>query len=133
MSLFEKILATKIEETPAVPLPPVGTYVLQVSEPPRINDRANFTVVSFPVVGVAVMAESVDPDDFDETKAIEAQNQLQRFLREHLKITESEGESFKEALAVSRGRYFAGELSHRQDKNDSSVFYAQISKTMAAE
>ncbi len=158
MSIFEKILNTKIEDTPPVPLPPVGTYVFQVTESPKENVRGNYTFVSFQCQGVSVLGESVDPEelvkfggaknvrlrkeflfpnegtpDYDETKIIETQNQLKRFVREHLGITASEAPAFKEAFAISRGRYFGGEVTHRQDKNDTSVFYGQLGKTMPAE
>lgn len=155
MSRFASILDTKIEDTPKVPLTPVGSYIFQVSSDMNVQTRGEFEIIEFQVVGVQSVDDTVDMEELtrfggaknarlrvsfifpldpsEEAKFVETQNRLKRFLREHLSIGEDEAPTFKSALAQVKGRAFIGEVTHRQDRNDPETFYAEIKKTMPVE
>ncbi len=155
MSRFASILDKKIEDTPPVPLAPAGSYIMMVSAEANLAARGEFEILEFSLVGVQPVDDTVDmeeltafggaknvrvrhsflfpTDEAEETKFIQAENNLKKFLYNHLGITESEAPVYKQALALVKGRSCIAEIDHRQDKNNTDVFYAQVKRTMAVE
>lgn len=155
MARFTDILKTRLEDTPKVPLAPVGSYQMKVVGNMSVQTRGEFEIVEFTLVGVAPVEDTVDMeeltsfggaknirlrksflfpiDEAEETKFIQTQNDLKRFIRDHLGIGEEEAEDFSTAISLVPNRVCIAQVGHRQDKNNPEVFYAEIKKTMAAE
>jgi hypothetical protein len=151
MSVFSKILTRKIEDTAPVPLAPVGFYIFQVISDAAITVRGEFEIVEFQLRGVqAADDDSVDmaeltafggaknvlvrksilfPTDGEkEADILKAQNDLKRFLSDHLNIDPSL--DFKTALSQVKGKTCLGQVGHRPDKQNPDVVYSELKKTM---
>ena len=152
---FNSALNVKASDVKAVPVPPIGHYVWQVTKVPTINTEQRWQRVEFPVRAVSVFedADDVDPDAlkdygkvtsimnrvsfmFDseegtETDLITMQNQIKRFCADHLKIEGAEDMTLKEMLNASVNKKFVGQLVHKADKRDPSgeTMQANIGRT----
>lgn len=156
---FNKALDVKASEVKAVPLPPTGHYVWQVTTAGAINTEGRWNSVRFPVkaTGVFEDAEDVDADElkeygkvtsitnsivfmFDseegtETDLIQFQNRVKRFVADHLQVEGAEDMSLRQLLSAAVNKRFVGQLVHKQDKRDASgeTMQANIARTAPLE
>lgn len=152
---FTKALDVKASEVKAVPLPPVGHYVFQVTDGGILNTEGRWNSYRFPVKAVSVFedANDVDPDAladygkvtsiansvsfmFDseegtETDLIQFQNRVKKFCADHLGIEDADNKTLRQLAAEAKHKRFVGQLLHKQDKRDPSgeTMQAQIGKT----
>lgn len=147
---FNTVAVTKMEDVKAVPMPPVGTYRWRVAKLPTIRefkgqDGTEYQSVEFPVQVVAPM-EDVDASDYpgtltdirqnlsfmynraDEVAFAQMQNQLKRFLVDHLKCCDA-SVSLKEGMNASVNQQFLAPLNVAPDKNDPEILRARIGRT----
>ena len=154
---FNKALDMKASEVKAVPVPPVGHYVWQVSAVPSINDGDVWQSVEFPLQAVSV-AEDADDVDADalkeygkvtsirnrksfmfnkqegtETDLISFQNQIKRFCIDHLKVEDGENMSLRQLMNAPVNKRCIGQLTHKPDKNDPEVIRANVGRTAPVE
>lgn len=148
---FRDALKTKLEDIPAAPLAPAGTYRFRISKQPVVTDISDgkYEQLSFPCV--AVEALTVDPDELAKFGSVNAINnsvrfmmtkdpndeervrndqtidRLRNFVMKHLGM-DSKLE-LGEAIDSSAGAEFIGEISHRIDKQDPEKIYAEIRRT----
>ncbi len=156
---FNKALETKASEVKAVPIPPTGHYIFQVTGVPAIVTDQRWQRVDINVRAVSVYedANDVDSDElsaygkvtsitnrvsfmFDseegtETDLIRFQNQVKRFCADHLKIEGAEDMSLKQMLNAAVNKRFVGQIVHKADKRDSTgeTMQANISRTAPVE
>lgn len=156
---FSKALDVKAAEVQAVPLPPIGHYVFQITAPGQINTEGRWNSVRFTAKAVSTFedANDVDPDAlaefgkvtsivnsvsfmFDseegtETDLIQFQNRVKKFCADHLKIEDAENKSLRQLLAEAQHKRFVGQMVHKQDKRDPSgeTMQAQIGRTAPVE
>lgn len=156
---FNKALDVKAADVKAVPVPPIGHYVWQVSAIPTINTEGRWQAVRFPVKAVKTFedADDVDADElkeygkvtsitnsvafmFDseegtETDMIQFQNRVKRFCADHLLIEGADEMSLRELLTKSVNKQFVGQLVHKQDKRDTTgeTMQANIARTAPLE
>lgn len=154
---FNKALDVKASEVKAIPVPPIGHYVWQVTAIPSINDGDVWQNVEFQLqaVGVFEDANDVDPDDLKtfgkvtsirnrksfmfnkiegtETDLITFQNQLKRFMIDHLKIEDGDSMSLRQLMNASVNKRFVGQLTHKPDKNDPETIRANVGRTAPLE
>lgn len=152
---FNSALNVKAEDVKAVPVPPIGHYVWQVTKVPTINTEGQWQRVEIPVRAVSVYedANDVDPDALreygkvtsimnrvtfmydsvngTETDLITMQNQVKRFCADHCKVEGAEKMSLKEMLNATVNKKFVGQLNHKPDKRDPSgeTMNANIGRT----
>lgn len=150
---FKDALDTNVSDIERPPLPPIGTYVFQITKQPAQDTIADgaWDVLDFQCVAV----EATDDVDFDalrefgdlknirirhrfmfntadETAFKGSLHRLRRFLEEHVKV-EFEGVPLKQALASSVNQRFLGTVGWRPDKNDPEIQYAEIRQTAPVE
>lgn len=154
---FNKALDVKAADVKAVPVPPVGHYVFQVTAIPSQNTEGRWHSINFPVRAVSVFedANDVDPDalkDFGkvtsivnrksfmldseegtETDLINLQNQIKRFCVDHLKIEGAEDMTLKQMLNASVNKRFVGQITHKPNKNDAEQMMANLGRTAPVE
>lgn len=151
---FNSIANTKVEDVKAVPLPPVGHYRWRVTKLPTIRDFSGkdgteYQSVDFAVQVVAPL-EDVEPAEYageltdirqslgflfnkaDETAFIRMQNNLKRFLLEHLQVGD-ESMSFKELFNASVNAQFVAPIQWTPNKNDPEQMNANIGRTAPLE
>lgn len=150
---FNKALDVKASDVEAVPVPPIGHYVWQITKVPEINTENRWNSVNFQCKAVSVYedANDVDADDlkafgkvtsiqnrksfmFDseegtEVDLISFQNQVKRFLSDHVQVEGAMDMSLREGLNASVNKRFVGELTHKPDKQDPEVIRANIGRT----
>lgn len=150
---FNKALDVKGEDVKAVPVPPIGHYIWQVTGVVEITDGDVWQSVNFPCSAVSPYedADDVDPDalkdfgkiqgyrnrksfmfnkqDGTETDLINFQNQIKRFCGDHLGIEGADGMTLREMLSASKNKQFVGQLGHKPDKQDAETIRANIGRT----
>jgi hypothetical protein len=150
---FNKALDVKASEVKAVPVPPIGHYVWQVTAIPAISDGEEWQSVEFRLQAVSVFedANDVDADELKvfgnvtsirnrksfmfnkitgtETDLISFQNQIKRFMIDHLKIEDGDNMSLRQLMNASVNKRFVGQLTHKPDKNDQEVIRANVGRT----
>lgn len=146
---FNTVAVTKMEDVKAVPMPPVGTYRWRVAKLPTIREFSangvDYQSVEFPVQVVAPM-EDVDASDYpgsltdirqnlsfmydrnDEVAFAQMQNQLKRFLVDHVKCCDASA-SLKEGMNASVNQQFLAPLNVAPDKKDPEILRARIGRT----
>lgn len=142
---FNAALNMKADEVKAVPVPPVGHYVWQVTGIGEINnDNETWQMINIPVQAVSVFDEADDVDraalaeygkvsnirnrvtfmfnkkEGTETDLIALQNRIKRFCIDVLKIEDGEGKTLKELLSLVKNKRFVAPIVHAQDKRDTS-------------
>lgn len=154
MPKFSESLDRRLEEVERPVNPPIGYYTWQVTKHPDVDTFESaagepFTRVTWQCKAVEAQ-EDVDPDElaefgnvagfacrkvflFNEAEGKErdfdnSEFQMKQFM---LAIGASEEMSRSEAMAACVNGMFIGELTHRADKNDPDVIYAEIKKTAA--
>ena len=150
---FSEALDRQLEEIKTPPPLPVGHYIWQISKHPEITefegrDGTAYERLTFPLTCIEP-GDDVDPDELAEygnvqgafnrkafliTNGTEADverglAQIKGFLK-RIGIDE-EGMTLSEALAASVGTQFLGEVTHRPDKNDPEVIYAEVGRVAA--
>lgn len=154
---FNKALDMKASEVKAVPVPPVGHYVWQITAVPTITDGDVWQIVEFQLqaTGVFEDADDVDADalkefgkvtsirnrksfmfnkqEGTETDLITFQNQLKRFMVDHLQIEGGEDMSLRQLMNASVNKRFVGQLTHKADKQDAEVIRANVGRTAPVE
>lgn len=151
---FNEIANTKVADVEAVPLPPTGHYRWRVTKIPSFRDFTSkdgreFQAVDFPVQVVAPM-EDVDPGEYkgdlteirqnlsfmfektDEVGFIRAQNNIKRFILEHLQVGD-ESMSFKELFNASVNQQFIAPIQWTPNKNNPEEMNANIGRTAPLE
>lgn len=150
---FSEVANKKSEDIERPPLPPVGTYLWNVTKIPTIteNVKDQWDIVEYQVKGVAaqddVDAEAIAAygnvtniqnriafmfDTTDPAKFAQTEYNHKRFLEEHLKCWE-EGMSLKEAMNNAVNHQFLGTIKWAPDKNDPEIYHANIGKTAPVE
>jgi hypothetical protein len=148
---FNEIANTKVADVKPVPLAPVGTYRWRVTKLPVIRDFTSskdgieYQSVDFPVQIVAPL-EDVDPSEYpgeltdirqtvsflfdkkDEVAFARAQNNVKRFMVEHLKAGD-EDMSFKELMNNSVNQQFIAPIQWKPRRNDPEQLEANIGRT----
>lgn len=132
---------------------PTGTYRFKVSKPAVLgevkSEKGEWDTVSFPVKAIEPK-DDVNPDDlakaggirgfsarvqfmFDKGSSDESvaafkktQFQMTRFLSEHLGLGEG---TLRALIDKAHGGEFLGTVTHRDDKNDKEIKYAEIGRT----
>lgn len=149
---FNKALDVKASDVAPVPVPPIGHYVWQVTKVPEIQDGDIWQSVNFPVacIGVYEDADDVDRDELKEfgkiqgyqnrksfmfnkqegteTDLISFQNQIMRFMIDHLKAGD-DSMTLRQLMNASVNKRFVGQLTHKPDKQDPETTRANIGKT----
>lgn len=151
---FTKALDVKASEVKAVPLPPIGHYVFQVTGPGSINTDGRWQSVRFNVRGISVWedADDVDADElreygkptsivnnvafmFDSEEGSEAdlinmQNRVKKFAQ-HCGVEDIENKTLRQLVADCANKRFVGQIQHKQDKRDATgeTMQAQIGRT----
>lgn len=152
---FMDVLDKKADEIERPPLPPVGTYIMQVSKEPVRDTIANgdYDVVDF-IMKIIAPTEDVDADEIqsfpgnladktmrhrfmfdtnDQAKFDSSLFNLKRFCIDHLKIDGGEDMSVKELLAASIGHRCLAQVTWAPDKRDPEVKHANIGRTAPEE
>lgn len=149
MLSFADIAKKKLNEIERPPLAPIGNYVFRVKELPKISTSSDnkWDNVEYQLVGI----EALDDVDQDELKAFggahkvairvrfmfnkEEASDFQRtefrmkeFLISHLKCAD-DSDPLYEAMNKAVGATCIGTVTHRQDKENKEIFYAEIRKT----
>lgn len=144
---FADVAKKKVEDVERPPLPPIGTYRWTVTKIPEVttskDDKWDF--LTFPVKVIEAL-EDVDTEDYkgavtsivnrvqfifnkeDQVAFDQTMFRVRTFLEKHLQVADA-GMSVSEALNASVGSQFLGTIGYRQDKNDTTLQYAEISKT----
>jgi hypothetical protein len=157
MPKFSDIANKKLEETVRPPLAPIGLYIGQVVGTPSITPRSgpngDFEILDINLAGVQPVEDAVDMEELttfggaknvrakksfifnsdDEVAFLNTENQVKRFVRDHLKITEEDAPTYMEALGIAAGRTLVFEIVHKADKTDPDLFHANVGKTMPNE
>lgn len=149
MASFADIATKRLEDIERPPIPPRGMYRWQVTKIPSNDDMNDqYEKVSFSVKAVEAY-DNVDADELksfggiknviathdfifdktDDTKFAQTLFNLKNFIERHLAVEGAENMALSEALNASVNAQFDGELKWRPDKNDTSVFFAQMGKT----
>lgn len=145
---FNDVLNTSLDEIERPPLLPVGTYEWVISKIPTLDTSpdGNWDIVNFPLKCVRA-TDDVDQDalatfgpvtnafqrfsvlfDKNDSHAFEQSKfKLKRFLEEHVGV--EKGLPMKQALNASVNKRILGTVAWKQDKNDSELYHANISKT----
>lgn len=152
---FASIADKKPEQVERPPLVPAGSYIAlvhsydigEVSSEKGNWDRVNFRLA------IQSPLDDVDPDDIaafkgnlqgqmlertfmfdknDESSFVKTENQLKRFLQDHVGVWK-DGEPLKKAMEDAKGQPLMIVVSHRPDKNDPEVFYANVQQTGPAD
>lgn len=145
---FNDVLNTNLDEIERPPLLPVGTYEWVISKIPTLDTSkdGNWDIVNFPLKCIRA-TDDVDTDalqafgkvegtfqnhnflfDKNDSHAFEqAKFKLKRFLEEHVGV--EKGLPMKQALNASVNKRILGTIVWKQDKNDSDLYHANISKT----
>ena len=142
---FNAALNMKADEVKAVPVPPVGHYVWQVTGIGEINnDNETWQMINIPVQAVSVFDDADDVDRsaladygkvtnirnrvtfmFNKKEGTEAdlialQNRIKRFCIDVLKIEDGESKTLKELLSLVKNKRFVAPITHVQDRRDPS-------------
>lgn len=151
---FASIGNKKQEDIVRPPLPPPGGWLFRITKPHDVRqvkstsgDGREWEAVEFQCRGIAPSAdvdsdaarEYGDPgkimqrvsfmfDKNDDVAFQQTENQLKRFLAEHVQCWK-DGMSLSEAMANAVNGEFIGTLTWKADKNDSDIFHANITKT----
>lgn len=152
---FKDALNTKVGDIERPPLPPIGTYVFQITKVPVIReqsggDNQTWDVVDFNCIAVeAVNVDDAELQEFgslknitqrvsfmfdkgDQTAFDTTMSRLRTFLEKHVKVAD-ESMSLSEALNASVNGRFLGEVGWRPDKRNPEVMFANIGKTAPVE
>lgn len=156
MPSFSEIGSKKQEDIVRPPLPPPGGWLFRIVKPhdkrdvnSTSGDGRAWESIEFQCRGVAPTAdvdsdaarEYGDPgkimqrvsfmfDKNDEVAFTQTENQLKRFLKDHVKCwPENSDMTLNEAMAAAVNGEFVGTIVWKADKNDSDIFHANISKT----
>lgn len=142
---FNKALDVKASEVKAVPVPPTGHYVFQVTGIGEINnDNETWWMVNIPVqaVGAFEDADDVDMDALREygkadkirtrvtfmvnkkegtdTDVIAVQNRIKKFCVDTLGVEDGDEKSLRELLSSIKAKRFVGQITHTVDRRDPS-------------
>jgi len=153
---FNKALDVKASEVKAVPVPPVGHYVWQITGIGEINqDNETWDMINIPCQAVSVFEDADDVDrealveygkvtsirnrvsfmfnkkEGTEAELIGVQNRVKRFCVDVLKIEGGENMSLRELLSSVKNKRFIAPITHSLDKRDPSgeTMQANIGKT----
>ena len=151
---FNKALDVKASEVKAVPVPPVGHYIWQITGVGEINNENDkWWMVNVPVVGVQPFEDADDVDQealkeygkissfrtrmtwmlekgvATETDMISLQNRIKRFMVDHVKVEGGEDMTLRELLSACKNKRFVGQLTHKADKRDAETMNANITRT----
>lgn len=147
MPNFASIADKKLADVVKAPLPPAGHYKFIVTKHPEQTKRGIYEVVEFACKAVAP-ATDVDPEQlakygdvskillrkgflFNTEDAVafqQTENNLKRFLIDHLKCMDENG-SFKQGFAASINCPFLCEVKWTPDKDNEGDFFANMGKT----
>lgn len=151
---LNEILSATPDSVERAPLPPKGTYVMQITKVPEQrlieSDKGTWDSIEFQFRGVRP-TEDVDSDqlrEFGDTKNVFARlsimfprddqagtatatERLQRFLFEHVGIPF--GVSVKEALNNSNGKQVLATLDYQADRNDPDLLRLRVKSTAPVE
>lgn len=151
MPNFAEIGNKKPEEIVRPPLAPPGHYLFRITKPHDVRDVKSgdreWEAVEFQCRAVAPSSDvdsdairefgSVDKimnrvsfmfDKNDQVAFQQTENQLKRFLQDHVQCWK-DGMSLNEALAAAVNSEFMGEIKWAQDKKDGDIWHANIGKT----
>lgn len=151
MSRFAEIANKVASEVERPVLAPPGVYELRVTNTPapimQSFASGEFEKISFSMLGVNVIevddqealttaggagAVRVNHDFLldlvDDAAAAKAEYRLKTFLTEHLGLDASL--TLGQLVSIAKGATCYGTITHRVDKNDDSVLYYQLNKTM---
>ena len=150
---FKDIANKKLEEVERPPLPPVGTYLFQVSKVPAIETLTGdkWDVVDFPLKALAP-TDDVDADAIAAYGKVEKINlrhrfmfnkedkvefeasvfRLRQFLENTLKCAEP-SMSLTEALGQANGKQLLASVVWKADKQDPELMHANIGRTAPVE
>ena len=153
MSRFAEIANKVAADIERPKLAPAGIYELRVTNTPSAVAQSyasgSFEKVSFNLTGVnvvdvdddAALAEaggaaairvnndflfSLDPNE--EANAAKNEFRLRTFLVDHLGLDGSL--TIGQLMSIAKGSTCYGEISHRVDKDDDSILYYNLKKTM---
>jgi hypothetical protein len=151
---FADIATKKLEETERPPLPPIGSYVMEVTAATittRTSASGTFDIIEFSLKGVSPL-DDVDIDDLakfggakgviarhsfifntaptEELAFLQTENRLKKFVREHLLLPLDEAPDYSSIVALSKGRNVIVEIGHRPDKSEPDILYTEVKKTM---
>lgn len=154
MPSFADIGSKKQEDIVRPPLAPPGGWLFRITKPHETRqvkstsgDGREWEAVEFQCRGIAPTAdvdadaarEYGDPgkimqrvsfmfDKNDEVAFQQTENQLKRFLVEHVQCWQP-GMTLAEAMAAAVNGEFIGEIRWAQDKKDPDIWHANIGKT----
>lgn len=150
---LNSVLNNTSDEVERAPLPPKGTFVVQVASLPTqreiISDKGEWDAIEFNLRGVRP-TDDVDSDalrEYGDTKNIfarftvmfprndqagiaTAQERLERFVIEHLGI---KGGSMKEKLNNTVGKQCLATLDYQADRNDPDILRLRVKSTAPVE
>jgi hypothetical protein len=155
MSSFAEIANKKASEIEKPPLPPIGPYVMQVTNQPAIQKRnsanGDFEVLDFQLQGVQHL-DGVDVKElskFGGAKGVRVRHSfifntspdeeanfqrteynLKQFLVEHLRAGK-ETDTLAQLIGAAKGKTCVAEIGHRPDANKPDTFYADVKNTQA--
>jgi hypothetical protein len=150
---FTKALSTKIADVEPPKLPPIGTYIFQITKLPttveRHSEKGDWDVVDVPCVAVEA-GEDVDPEElaaFGQLKNFRARvsflfdkndenafqatlNRMATFYSKHVGLGDQM--DLKEAMNAGVNQRFRGSVQH-QPRSDTGDLQANITKTAPVE
>lgn len=146
---FRDIANKKLDDVERPPLPPVGTYLWQITKVPTIETLSGdkWDVVDFQLKAIAP-TEDVDADaiaEFGSVNKIFTRHRfmfnkedqaefdrslfnMRRFLEEHVKCA-TKDMSITEALNASVNQQVLASIVWKADKNDPELMHANIGRT----
>lgn len=150
MPNFSDILDKTPSQTEKPPTPPVGTYIWSITGLAKKQDRKEFEVLDFPCKAVSA-GPDVDQEALanfggvknippqrvsflfnkeDETRFLQTENRLKKFLGEHLGLDENL--PYKVLFNEAINRNFAASTRIRTDDNTGDQYF-EIDRTAPAE
>lgn len=149
MPNFADIAKKKLAEIERPPLLPIGTYIFQVTDLPKIDTikDGEYETVDFQCLPIEPTGD-VDPDELstygdlrngkqrlrfmfntaDATNFAQTEFRLRTFVESHLKVGTPDM-NLSECLNASIGARFLGVVNHRPDRDNPEIKYAEIRKT----
>lgn len=149
---FSSALDTSMQDFEPPKLVPTGTYVFTITKAHTLSKNKDETweFLNFPCKIISP-EDDVDPDELEEYGKVtnepmrvnfmfptsdeekqswdRSMDQLKRFLYRHLQVDADEDAPLSMALAAAVNCQFLGVVTHRPDKNNPEIVYAEVGKT----